>query len=95
MDSSGDGAEQDLALLICDPIDVRLEILETGNLQEDQALGRRIAALINTYFVQDKSSLAPCLVSGQKAVTGLGRTTREPPSRVSVGFPTFHTLGTN
>ena len=57
LDSSGDGAEHDPALLICDPdFDVRLEILETGNLQEDQALGRRIAALINTYFLQEESS---------------------------------------
>jgi hypothetical protein len=57
LDSSEDGAEQDPALLICDPdFEVRLEILETGNLKEDQALGRRIAAFINTYFVQEESS---------------------------------------
>ncbi|ANY84530.1 hypothetical protein BB934_40805 (plasmid) [Microvirga ossetica] len=57
LDSSEDRAEQDPVLLICDPdFEVRLEILETGNLKEDQALGRRIAAFINTYFVQEESS---------------------------------------
>ncbi|WP_201842923.1 hypothetical protein [Microvirga zambiensis] len=57
LDSSGDRAEQDPALLICDPdFEVRLEILETGNLEEDQTLGRRATALINTYFAQEESS---------------------------------------
>jgi len=57
LDSAGDGDEQDQAILICDPdFEVRLEILETGSLEDDQVLGRRITALINTYFVQDESS---------------------------------------
>ena len=60
LDSSGDGAERDPALPICDPdFEVRLEILETGNVIEDRTLGRRIAALINTYFLQEESS-HPC-----------------------------------
>jgi hypothetical protein len=57
LDSPGDGDEQDPALLICDPdFEVRLEILDTDNLEEDQALGRRVTALISTYFVQDERS---------------------------------------
>jgi hypothetical protein len=57
LDSPGDGAEQDPALLICDPdFEVRLEILETDNREEDQGLGRRVTALINTYFLQENSS---------------------------------------
>ena len=57
VDSVGDGDEQDQAILVCDPdFEVRLEILETGNLEQDQALGRRVTALINTYFVQEESS---------------------------------------
>ena len=49
LDGLGDGDEQDPALLICDPdFEVRLEIFETENLEEDQALGRRVTALINT-----------------------------------------------
>ncbi|QRM35518.1 hypothetical protein [Microvirga sp. VF16] len=55
LDSPGD--EQEPALLICDPdFEGRLEILETGNPKEDQALGRRITALINTYFLEEESS---------------------------------------
>jgi len=51
------GDEIDPAILICDPdLEVRLEILETENLEEDQVLGRRIAALINTYFRQNEGS---------------------------------------
>jgi hypothetical protein len=39
MDSRGDGDEQDPAILICDPdFEIRLEILDTGSLEEDQAL---------------------------------------------------------
>jgi hypothetical protein len=57
LDSLSDGNEQDPALLICDPdFEVRLEILETENLKEDQALGRRVTALINTCFRQDERS---------------------------------------
>jgi hypothetical protein len=51
--------EQDPAILICDPeFEVRLEILDTENLEEDQALGRRIVALINTYLLQSEGSHA-------------------------------------
>jgi hypothetical protein len=57
MDSPGDGDEQDLAILICDPdLEIRLEILDTGSLGEDQALGQRIVALINTYFRRNEGS---------------------------------------
>ena len=56
LDSPGDGDEHDPALLICDPdFEMRLEIIKTGNREQDQALGRRITALINTYFVQENS----------------------------------------
>ena len=72
LDGLGDGDEQDPALLICDAeFEVRLEILETENLEEDQALGRRVTALINTYFVQDESS-HPSVSSSSS------RTEREP-----------------
>jgi hypothetical protein len=64
--------EQDPALLICDPdFEVRLEILDTDNLEEVQALGRRVTALINTYFVQDERS-HPSVSSSSS------RTEREP-----------------
>jgi hypothetical protein len=57
LDSQGDGDEQDPAILICDPdFEIRLEILDTGRLEEDQSLGRRIVALINTYFIQTEVS---------------------------------------
>ena len=57
LDSPGDGDEPDPAICICDPdFEVGLEILETGSLEDDQVLGRRITALINTYFLQDESS---------------------------------------
>ena len=57
LDSPGDGDEQDPAILICDPdFEIRLEILDTDSLEEDQALGRRIVALINTYFIQNADS---------------------------------------
>ena len=72
LDSPGDGDEQDPALLICDPdFEVRLEILDTDNLEEVQALGRRVTALINTYFVQDERS-HPSVSSSSS------RTEREP-----------------
>jgi hypothetical protein len=55
LDSRGDSDEQDPAILICDPdFEIRLEILDTGSLEEDQALGRRVVALINTYFTQEE-----------------------------------------
>jgi hypothetical protein len=57
LDSQGDGDEQDPAILICDPdFEMRLEILDTGSLEEDQALGRTVVALINTYFIQNEVS---------------------------------------
>ena len=57
LESPGDGNEQDSAILICDPdFEIRLEILDTGSLEENQALGRKVVALINTYFIQNKDS---------------------------------------
>lgn len=57
LDSPGDGGEQNPATLICDPdFEIRLEILDAGSLEEDQALGRKIVALINTYFIQNEAS---------------------------------------
>jgi hypothetical protein len=57
LESQRDGDEQDPAILICDPdFEMRLEILDTGSLEEDQALGRRVVALINTYFIQNAAS---------------------------------------
>jgi hypothetical protein len=57
LDSPGEDAEQDPAILICDPgFEIRLEILDTGSLEEDQALGRKVVALINTYFIQNEAS---------------------------------------
>jgi hypothetical protein len=57
LDSQGDGDEQDPAILICDPdFEMRLEILDTGSLEEDQALGRTVVGLINTYFIQNEVS---------------------------------------
>ncbi len=57
LDSLGDGDEQDSATLICDPdFEIRIEILDTGSLEEDQALGRKVVALINTYFIQNEAS---------------------------------------
>jgi hypothetical protein len=56
-DRQGDGDEQDPAILICDPdFVIRLEILDTENIEEDQTLGQRIVALINTYFRQNEGS---------------------------------------
>ena len=71
LDSSGDGDEQDPALLICDPdFEVRLEILETGSLEEDQVLGQSITALINTYFLQDETSHPSVSSSGSRTESG-------------------------
>ena len=71
LDSAGDGDEQDQAILICDPdFEVRLEILETGSLEDDQVLGRRITALTNTYFLQDESSHPSVSSSGSQTETG-------------------------
>ena len=57
LESPGDGDEQDAAILICDPdFEIRLEILDIGSHENDQALGRKIVALINTYFIQNEAS---------------------------------------
>jgi hypothetical protein len=57
LDSPGEDAEQNPAILICDPdFEIRLEILDTGSLEEDQALGRKVVALINTYSIQNEVS---------------------------------------
>jgi hypothetical protein len=57
LDGPGDGDEQDPAILICDPgFEVRLEILNTDCLEADQALGRKVVALINTYFIENEIS---------------------------------------
>jgi hypothetical protein len=57
LESLGDGSEQDPAILVCDPdFEIRLEILDTGSLEEDQGLGRKVVALINTYFIQNEVS---------------------------------------
>jgi hypothetical protein len=57
LESRDDGDVQDAAILVCDPdFETRLEILDTGRLEEDQALGRRVVALINTYFIQNEVS---------------------------------------
>jgi len=69
--------QQDPAVLICDPdFEIRLEILDTENDDEDQALGRRIVALINTYFVlkEGANSATPSSKSPPgKPQTGSGR----------------------
>jgi hypothetical protein len=57
LESQGDEDEQDPAILVCDPdFETRLEILDTGSLEEDQALGRKVVALINTYLIQSEVS---------------------------------------
>ncbi|QRM35693.1 hypothetical protein [Microvirga sp. VF16] len=77
LDSLSDGDEQDPALLICDPdFEVRLEILDTDNFEEDQALGRRVTALINTYLLQEDSS--------HPSVSSSGSRTEREPSKSSV-----------
>jgi hypothetical protein len=57
LESQGDGDEQDPAILICDPaFEIRLEILDTESPEVDQALARKVVALINTYFIQNEAS---------------------------------------
>jgi hypothetical protein len=57
LESQGDEDEQDPAILVSDPdFETRLEILDTGSLEEDQALGRKVVALINTYLIQSEVS---------------------------------------
>jgi hypothetical protein len=52
-----EGDEKDPAILICDPgFEARLEVLDTENLEADQALARRIVALINSYLLQNEGS---------------------------------------
>ncbi|MBD2750870.1 hypothetical protein IC232_29965 [Microvirga sp. BT688] len=77
LDSAGEGDAQDLAILICDPdFETRLEILATDSPEEDQALGRKVVALINTYLIQkavsqpSASSVGP---SAEKQQTGSKR----------------------
>jgi hypothetical protein len=71
LDSPGDGDERNSALLICDPdFEGRLEILDTSNREEDQALGRRVTALINTYFLQEESSHSSVSSSSSRAERG-------------------------
>ncbi len=57
LESQGDGDKQDPAILICDPdFEIRLEILDTGSLEVDQALSRKVVALINTFLIQNEVS---------------------------------------
>src|SRR5688500_6070457 len=57
LERQGNGNEQDPAILIYDPdFEIRLEILDTGSLEEDQALGRKVVALINTFLIQNEVS---------------------------------------
>ncbi len=77
LESRGDGDEPDPVILICDPdFETRLEILNTANLAEDQALGQRIVALINTYFLQHEGSNPSASSFGsppEKQQTGSGQ----------------------
>jgi hypothetical protein len=57
LDGLEESNELDPAILIRDPdFEIRLEILDTENLEEDQALGQKIVALINTYFRRNEGS---------------------------------------
>ena len=70
LDSPGEGDAQDPAIQICDPdFEPRLEILETNSLEEDQALGRKVVALINTYFIQEEVSHPSAASVGPSAET--------------------------
>ncbi len=77
LDGPGDGNAQDQTILICDPdFEVRLEILDTGSLEEDQALGRKVVALINTYIIQNEvshPSASSAGLSTGKQQTGIKR----------------------
>jgi hypothetical protein len=65
LDRPEDGDEQDPAIPICDPdFEIRLEILDTENPEEDQALGQKVVALINTYFIQTEVSHPSASVIG-------------------------------
>jgi hypothetical protein len=64
LDRPGDGDAQDAAILICDPdFEIRLEIVDTDSCEEDQDLGRKVVALINTYFIEN-AALQPSASSG-------------------------------
>jgi hypothetical protein len=52
---------------------MRLEVLETDSWEEDRALGRKVVALINTYFLENE-------VSHPKASCG-GSPTKKQPTR--------------
>ena len=57
LDSPADGDEQDPALLICDfDFEIRREILDPEDPEGDQALGRKVVALINTYLIDNEVS---------------------------------------
>ncbi|WP_201841466.1 hypothetical protein [Microvirga zambiensis] len=65
LDSLGDGDAQDAAILVRDAdFEMRLEILDTDNREEDQALGRKVVALINTYFLENGVSHSSTSSSG-------------------------------
>ena len=53
LESQGDGDKQDPAIVVCDP---DFEILDTGSLEVDQALSRKVVALINTFLIQNEVS---------------------------------------
>jgi hypothetical protein len=76
LESRGNGDEQNPAILICDPdFEIRLEILDTENVGEDQVLGRRIVALINSYLLQKEGSRPSASSFGsspEKQQTGSG-----------------------
>jgi hypothetical protein len=72
LDSPQEG-EPDPATLICDPdFETRIEIIDTENLEEDTALGRRVAALINTYLLQVESSSKPSSASSKPGIRDAG-----------------------
>jgi hypothetical protein len=57
LNSAEEGDEQDPSILVCDPdFEAQLEILNTVSLEEDQGLGRKVVALINTYIIQNEVS---------------------------------------
>jgi hypothetical protein len=74
LETQEDGDEQDPAILICDPdFEIRLEILDTSSLEEDQGLGRKVVALINTHFLQNEAS--------HPSASSVGSPTEKQPTR--------------
>jgi hypothetical protein len=72
LDSPQEG-EPDPAILICDPdFETRIEIIDTEDLEEDTALGRRVVALINTYLLQVESSSKPSSASSKPGIRDAG-----------------------